>query len=67
MLGILDGEGYPIRPMGVVEGTEEAAGRNLRAVSPTADRRCEECGRYAVFRKDGCDFCTTCGALGACG
>jgi len=30
-------------------------------------RRCEECGSYAVIRKDGCNFCTACGATGACG
>ena len=24
--------------------------------------RCRECGNYTVIRKDGCDFCTACGA-----
>jgi ribonucleoside-diphosphate reductase alpha chain len=28
---------------------------------------CNECGNYTVIRKDGCDFCTACGAVGACG
>jgi len=30
-------------------------------------RRCKECGNTAVIRKDGCEFCTACGAIGACG
>jgi ribonucleoside-diphosphate reductase alpha chain len=28
---------------------------------------CKECGNDTVIRKDGCDFCTACGAVGACG
>jgi ribonucleoside-diphosphate reductase alpha chain len=28
---------------------------------------CNECGNYTVIRKDGCDFCTACGAVGSCG
>jgi ribonucleoside-diphosphate reductase alpha chain len=65
MLGILDGRGYSIRPMGVVEGTGARAADG--GVAATAERRCEECGAYALIRKDGCDFCTACGALGTCG
>jgi len=65
MLGILDGEGYPISPMGVVEGAEASVGPSTGGLA--AGRRCEECGSYALIRKDGCDFCTVCGALGACG
>ena len=30
-------------------------------------RKCPECGAYAMIRKDGCDYCTHCGHLGACG
>jgi ribonucleoside-diphosphate reductase alpha chain len=28
---------------------------------------CTECGNYTVIKKDGCDFCTACGAVGSCG
>jgi ribonucleoside-diphosphate reductase alpha chain len=28
---------------------------------------CTECGNYTVIRKDGCDFCSACGAVGSCG
>jgi len=30
-------------------------------------RKCGSCGANAVIRKDGCDFCTACGEVGACG
>jgi ribonucleoside-diphosphate reductase alpha chain len=30
-------------------------------------RTCGTCGANAVIRKDGCDFCTACGEIGACG
>jgi ribonucleoside-diphosphate reductase alpha chain len=29
--------------------------------------KCSECGNFAVIRKDGCDFCSACGAVGVCG
>lgn len=32
-----------------------------------AGKKCYECGAHAVIRKDGCDYCTQCGALGSCG
>jgi ribonucleoside-diphosphate reductase alpha chain len=70
MLGILNAEGYPVEPMGLVEVTGDrvvplASAPGVRAVMP--GRRCGECGSYAVIRKDGCDFCTACGATSACG
>ena len=30
-------------------------------------KKCPECGAHAVIPKDGCSFCTACGAQGACG
>ena len=32
-----------------------------------AGRKCPECGAHAVIRKDGCEYCTACGHIGACG
>ncbi len=32
-----------------------------------AGAKCPECGAYATIRKDGCDYCTHCGHIGACG
>ena len=35
--------------------------------SVLAGKECGECGAHAVIKKDGCDFCTNCSALGSCG
>ena len=69
MLGILDAEGYPVTPMGVVEMIDNVVPlvRSVGSGEVMPGRRCEECGSYAVIRKDGCNFCTACGATGACG
>jgi ribonucleoside-diphosphate reductase alpha chain len=62
MLGILDEAGYPTREMGILEG---AARRRRTKLMQGA--LCSECGNQSVIRKDGCDFCTACGAVGSCG
>jgi len=51
--------------MGVLEIPEAAREREELQVLP--GRRCKECGNTAVIKKDGCEFCTACGAIGACG
>ena len=62
MLGILDENGYPTREMGILEAPRESNEPKLMQGA-----LCGECGNYAVIRKDGCDFCTACGAVGSCG
>jgi len=32
-----------------------------------AGKKCSECGAHAVIKKDGCEYCTQCGHIGACG
>ncbi|WP_292935981.1 adenosylcobalamin-dependent ribonucleoside-diphosphate reductase [Noviherbaspirillum sp.] len=64
MLGILTEEGMPVKAMGVV--TDEPA--HIARTAPTiAGKLCKECGNTTVIKKDGCEFCTACGAIGACG
>ncbi|MFN0160889.1 MAG: adenosylcobalamin-dependent ribonucleoside-diphosphate reductase [Burkholderiales bacterium] len=65
MLGVLTEEGFPTREMGILEAprTEARAG-NVEVMQGSL---CGECGNMTVIRKDGCDFCTACGAVGACG
>jgi ribonucleoside-diphosphate reductase alpha chain len=65
MLGVLDERGYPVNEMGVLEIPEAA--RDHEELRMLPGRRCKECGNTAVIRKDGCEFCTACGAIGACG
>ncbi len=69
MLGVLDERGYPLNEMGVLEIPEDdrmpvSEGASYRVLH---GRRCVECGNAAVIHKDGCEFCTACGAIGACG
>lgn len=35
--------------------------------SVMAGSKCPECGAHAMIKKDGCEFCTSCGHVGACG
>ena len=62
MLGVLDAEGYPTREMGMLESPRKDNEQQIMHGS-----LCSECGNMTVIRKDGCDFCTACGAVGACG
>jgi ribonucleoside-diphosphate reductase alpha chain len=62
MLGVLDEHGVPTREMGILESPRGAASAKLMQGA-----LCNECGNYTVIRKDGCDFCTACGAVGSCG
>jgi ribonucleoside-diphosphate reductase alpha chain len=69
MLGVLDERGYPVNEMGVLEIPEDDRGeaRARPAFRVLYGKRCKECGNAAVIHKDGCEFCTACGAIGACG
>ena len=62
MLGILDENGYPTREMGILETPREAGEPRVMQGA-----LCSECGNFTVIRKDGCDFCSACGAVGSCG
>lgn len=64
MLGILTDDGFPINAMGVVEGEPASPARTGRL---SLGKLCLECGNTTVIRKDGCDFCLACGAIGSCG
>jgi ribonucleoside-diphosphate reductase alpha chain len=75
MLGILTEEGYPVEEMGVM-ATEQAElfGDDMTSLAPYADnaiqksgKACPECGAHTLIKKDGCEFCTTCGHIGSCG
>ena len=62
MLGILDESGYPTREMGILEAPQKKGSAKVMQGA-----LCSECGNYTVIRKDGCDFCSACGAVGSCG
>ncbi|MCB1962202.1 MAG: adenosylcobalamin-dependent ribonucleoside-diphosphate reductase [Rhodocyclaceae bacterium] len=62
MLGVLDERGYPVQEMGILEAPRDDNEPKLMQGS-----LCPECGNHSMIRKDGCDFCTACGAVGTCG
>jgi ribonucleoside-diphosphate reductase alpha chain len=65
MLGILDENGYPTREMGILESPNaKQPGGGVKVMQGSL---CAECGNMTVIRKDGCDFCSACGAVGSCG
>jgi ribonucleoside-diphosphate reductase alpha chain len=47
--------------IGEIEGQKIASGGVM------AGKKCPDCGAYATIKKDGCDYCTSCGHLGSCG
>ena len=66
MLGVLDGDGFPLQEMGILAAPR--AKRDAAAKpAPMAGRPCPECGNATLIHKDGCDFCTSCGHVGQCG
>ncbi|CUA81398.1 MULTISPECIES: adenosylcobalamin-dependent ribonucleoside-diphosphate reductase [Gulbenkiania] len=69
MLGILTEEGVPVEEMGVMvpEQADLFEAVSTETVRPLAGKPCPECGNHALIKKDGCDFCTACGHVGACG
>jgi ribonucleoside-diphosphate reductase alpha chain len=64
MLGVLDEDGFPLDAGGLLEAP---APRATGQLAPQAGRPCPECGNATMIHKDGCDFCTSCGYVGACG
>jgi ribonucleoside-diphosphate reductase alpha chain len=66
MLGVLDERGYPVNEMGVLE-IPAADREDAEPYRVLPGRQCKECGNFALIKKDGCEFCTACGAIGACG
>lgn len=71
MLGLLNEEGYPITESGILSAPNVSATREEKhgshEMNLMAGKKCTECGNRTVIKKDGCDFCTACGAIGACG
>lgn len=67
-LGVLDGEGKPVAPMGVLEGpVAQQQELQLTPAHVIKGSLCPDCAAYAVVKRDGCKTCTSCGWVGACG
>ncbi|CAG4893065.1 adenosylcobalamin-dependent ribonucleoside-diphosphate reductase [Paraburkholderia gardini] len=58
----------PRREPGADSGADASITASAPASAPAMlGSKCDYCGANAVIRKDGCDFCTACGEIGACG
>jgi len=67
MLGILDAQGFPINELGMLKASRESPDTDKVVNFQVVGKVCEECSIAAVIKRDGCDFCTACGHIGACG
>ncbi len=74
LLGILNKDGVPVEQMGVFSNpaakkTESTQGPSVgqKQTYVKTNKKCPECHVYAVIKRDGCDFCTNCSAIGSCG
>jgi ribonucleoside-diphosphate reductase alpha chain len=72
--GFLDIEGnqVPSRVLSkaATESVEEAAEAHesrAHASKVIPGKPCKECGAHAVIKRDGCEYCSNCGAIGSCG
>jgi ribonucleoside-diphosphate reductase alpha chain len=61
MLGLLDEEGLSKQQMGILESPAQKQHRIMQGAT------CPECSNATLIRKDGCDYCTSCGYVGVCG
>lgn len=68
LLGLLTEEGYPVESMGVVASEPNKAVEHKEASNKVmAGKLCQECGNHSVIKRDGCQYCTSCGWMGSCG
>jgi ribonucleoside-diphosphate reductase alpha chain len=51
----------------LTEVSGPASEDSAKAAGVMAGKKCPDCGAYAVIKKDGCEYCTQCGYVGACG
>jgi ribonucleoside-diphosphate reductase alpha chain len=62
MLGLLDEAGLSREQMGILESRSDK-----QKPAAMAGAACPECANTTLIRKDGCDYCTSCGYVGVCG
>jgi ribonucleoside-diphosphate reductase alpha chain len=65
VLGILDDDGRAIQSAGIL-ALPDAVKVIEHETAPIKGKVCSSCGAAAVIKRDGCEFCTACGATGHC-
>lgn len=69
-LGILDADWQPVTQLGLLEGADNVVPLRAEPQGRTpvvTGKVCNECKLPTVVKRDGCEVCTSCGALGDCG
>lgn len=56
-----------VEEVAAATSADEAAAPAMVFSAITPGKKCGECGAYAVIRSDGCERCTSCQSIGACG
>lgn len=56
-----------VEEVAAATSADEAAAPAMVFNAITPGKKCGECGAYAVIRSDGCERCTSCQSIGACG
>lgn len=73
---VIDDMGFPLKqttlPIGLTDKTLQDSAKEHYHLDGNkngfvAGKECLECGAHAVIKKDGCEFCSNCGAVGSCG
>ncbi|CAN5262637.1 hypothetical protein BH10PSE17_BH10PSE17_12750 [soil metagenome] len=65
VLGLLDETGRAVGSLDRVANEPTIA--EAAQMPVLQGRACPECGNSSLIRKDGCEYCTVCGHIGACG
>ena len=60
--GLADQLALPLPELQETAAVDPAPGTGVMA-----GKKCPDCGAHAVIKKDGCEYCTQCGFVGACG
>ena len=45
----------------------EADSQKVSSNGLIAGKKCPDCGAHALIKRDGCEYCTSCGFIGTCG
>ncbi|MBU3625843.1 adenosylcobalamin-dependent ribonucleoside-diphosphate reductase [Polynucleobacter sp. JS-Safj-400b-B2] len=76
--GLMNEDGEPLVKLSAhitsdvdANATLAASGETQKVIESVntvmAGKKCPECGAHAVIKKDGCEYCTSCGHIGSCG
>lgn len=57
----------PVEPIETKSDTSIEKQTGYKYTDKPIGTKCDQCGAYAVIKRDGCSFCEACGNVGSCG